>query len=129
MTFFQATNTPLLFSGTAPTNPGQYAGACIILVLLGILACALINMKALLQRGVWAPVAKKHEEPSLLEDEEKVAVKTLNGGHGEAAGHHATPKVMGEMGQWWATWKGTTLLQRVGMVTYEVVLVGLAYVL
>ncbi|KAK0656913.1 Ctr copper transporter [Cercophora newfieldiana] len=100
MTFFQATNTPLLFNGTAPTNPGQYAGACIVLILLGILACVLINMKAVLQRGAWAPVVEKKEEASLLRDEEKVAAK-----------------------------EGTTVIQRVGMATYEVLLVGLAYVL
>ncbi|KAK5651423.1 hypothetical protein OQA88_12511 [Cercophora sp. LCS_1] len=130
MTFFQATNTPLLFNGTAPTNSGQYAGACIVLVLLGILACVLINMKAVLQRGVWAPVANKHEEPSLLRDDEKAAAKTLN--TGDAPVHHAgteRPRVRGEMGRWWATWKGTTVMQRMGMATYEVVLVGLAYVL
>ena len=65
MTFFQATNTPLLFHGTAPTTPGQYAGACIILVLLAILACVLISMKAVLQNGAWA-ARPQQTEPSLL---------------------------------------------------------------
>ncbi|KAK0622624.1 Ctr copper transporter family-domain-containing protein [Immersiella caudata] len=136
MTFFQATNTPLLFDGTAPTNAGQYAGACIVLVLLGVLACVLINMKAVLQRGVWAPVAAaaSHEDPSLLRDDEKAAAKTLNSmGAGSENGPvlhtHSRPGTAGEMGLWWAAWKGTTVMQRVGMATYEVVLVGLGYVL
>lgn len=123
MTFFQATNTPLLFHGTAPTTAGQYAGACIVLFLLAVLACALINMKAVLQRGAWMP-QPQHAELSLLEDEEKEAAKAHN-----HAADTKSPSVRIEMGNWWGTWKATTLGQRVGMATYEVLLVGLGYVL
>ena len=123
MTFFQATNTPLLFQGTAPGTPGQYAGACIVLVLLAILACVLINMKAVLQRGTWAPLPQ-HTELSLLRDDEKAAAKA----HSHLAGSE-TPRTGAEIGRWWVTWKATTPMQRVGMATYEVLLVGLGYVL
>lgn len=123
MVFFQATNTPLLFHGTAPTTSGQYAGACIVLVLFAILACVLINMKAVLQRGAWAP-RPQHTEQSLLPDDEKV---TAIADHNLAG--DGTSGVRSEMGRWWATWRATTVMQRVGMATYEVLLVGLGYIL
>lgn len=122
MTFFQATNTPLLFHGTAPATPGQYAGACIILALLAVVACAMINLKAVLQRSAWTPQPQpKHSKHSLLRDDEKTASNALIIVGLSAMKH-------GRLGPrwWWDGWNATTLTAG-GMATFGIPLVGLGY--
>lgn len=127
MTFFQSITTPLLFRGTAPSSQGQYAGACILLAVLAVLVCALINLKGVLQRSVWKAAPRSPEE-SLLSDKEKAAALEARGQH-RGGSVVETGRVRTEMGTWWAAWRGTSLAQRVGMASFEMLLVGMGYVL
>lgn len=126
MTFFQSITTPLLFRGTAPSSQGQYTGACILLAVLAVLTCGLINLKGVLQRSVWRAAVQSAEE-SLLSDKEKAAAVEARGRHHDSAAE--TGMVRSEMRSWWAAWRGTSLGQRVGMASFEMLLVGMGYVL
>ena len=128
MTFFQSTTTPLLFRDAKPTTQGQYAGACIVLVLLAILACVLVNFKAVLQRTVWTLPEQQLTEQPLLRDDEKAAAKA----HHEAAPGMSPAGPLGaraEARRWLGAWRSTSFLQRLGMASYEIVVVSLGYVL
>jgi hypothetical protein len=46
---------------------------CLALTLLAVLACALISLKAVLQRSVWVPAPRRAAEESLLDVDEKAA--------------------------------------------------------
>lgn len=127
MTFFQSITTPLLFRGTAPSSQGQYAGACILLAVLAVLVCGLINLKGVLQRSVWRAAVQSPEE-SLLSDKEKAAALEARGQH-HGGSVVETGRVRAEMRSWWAAWRGTSLAQRVGMASFEMLLVGMGYVL
>ncbi|KAK0619566.1 Ctr copper transporter family-domain-containing protein [Immersiella caudata] len=129
MTFFQSMTTPLLFHGAQPTTAGQYAGACILIVLLGILACVLLQLKAVLQRTVWTS-RRLHEGQPLLEDDEKAAAKALNSA--TDATDAPPPGSLGirtEAGRWLGAWRSTSLLQRAAMASYEILLATLGYIL
>jgi len=126
MTFFQSITTPLFFRGTAPSSQGEYVGACILLAVLAVLTCALINLKGVLQRSVWKAALRSPEE-SLLSDKEKAVGLEARGQHHGSAGE--TKNVRTEMRSWWAAWRGTSLGQRVGMASFEMLLVGMGYVL
>jgi hypothetical protein len=130
MTFFQSTSTPLLFYGTAPQTPGQYAGACLALALLAILVCALISLKAVLQRSVWVPTPRRAAEESLLDADEKAAAANT-GQHRDlrVGGSSEVGALRTEMRKWWAAWRDMTLAQRAGMAGFEVLIVGVGYVL
>jgi hypothetical protein len=126
MTFFQSITTPLLFRGTAPSSQGEYVGACILLAALAVLTCALINLKGVLQRSVWRAALRSPEE-SLLSDKEKAAGLEARGQQHGSVGEMG--RVRTEMRNWWAAWRGTSLGQRVGMASFEMLLVGMGYML
>ncbi|KAK0701282.1 Ctr copper transporter family-domain-containing protein [Lasiosphaeris hirsuta] len=126
MTFFQSFHTPLLFHDARPETAGQYAGACIALALLAVLACALINFKSVLQRTVWMP--PKQLDQYLLGDDEKAAAKAYN--LATSSTSPAGPRSVGiEVRRWWGSWRSTSLLQRLGMASYEILLATLGYIL
>jgi hypothetical protein len=126
MTFFQSITTPLLFRGTAPSSQGEYVGACILLAALAVLTCALINLKGVLQRSVWRAALRSPEE-SLLSDKEKAAGLEARGQQHGSVGEMG--RVRTEMRNRWAAWRGTSLGQRVGMASFEMLLVGMGYML
>jgi len=125
MTFFQSINTSLLFHDAKPATVGQYAGACIVLALLGILACVLLHFKGILQRTVWTnPVP--HDVQPLLEDDEKAASKSHNT---VAELPPRSLRVRTEVRKWLGAWRSTSLFQRAGMASYEILLASLGYIL
>lgn len=57
MLFFNAQDTPLYASGWTPAGTGSYAGTCIFLIILAIVARALLAFRAFMERR-WLRAAR-----------------------------------------------------------------------
>lgn len=59
MIFYTSTSTPLYSSDWVPSNTGQYAGACIFLIVLATVFRGLFAIKAVQERRWWEAEMKR----------------------------------------------------------------------
>ncbi|KAK3938585.1 Ctr copper transporter family-domain-containing protein [Diplogelasinospora grovesii] len=146
MTFFNSLTTPLFVSSWEPTTAGAYAATCLFLIFLGVLGRLLIAIKPVLEETVWSrrrassvridrAVAADSGEPKFL----PVRTSSLEY-HGVEAGDEAvadartateaTKRRVGEIFRAARSRRlATTFGSRLGRAVYEVVLVGVGYLL
>ncbi|KAI6358939.1 hypothetical protein MCOR25_007204 [Pyricularia grisea] len=57
MVFQASTTTPLYLSGWQPISPGQYAGTCIFLIVLGTFTRLMLALKSVVETRRWRPAS------------------------------------------------------------------------
>ncbi|KAK3679544.1 hypothetical protein LTR78_001105 [Recurvomyces mirabilis] len=74
MVFFSATNTPLYSTAWMPNGTGQYAGACIFLIVLSLLFRGLMAVRCNFTL-LWTRWTRHNETPMLHREEDEIYLK------------------------------------------------------
>ncbi|KAH7305762.1 Ctr copper transporter family-domain-containing protein [Stachybotrys elegans] len=119
MGFFTSTHTPLYSPAWAPSGAGAYAATCIFLIVLAALLRVLLALRPILERRIWRTPSihtDMDNDPSLLHDQ-KIA-------------HPSPSQVLSNVSRDVSTgWAGWRVAPAVARATYEVVVVGVGYLL
>ncbi len=137
MTFFESLTTPLLWSSWRPSTPLTYSATCLTLIALSALGRVLIAFKPLFEETSWRRRKPTHHddlEADLAAHDQAHGDTGSSGGCREAEkddyGYeylplNIQPMVMVAKSKA----KGTTMLSRTVRATYEMVTVGVGYLL
>ncbi|OTB00398.1 hypothetical protein M426DRAFT_237391 [Hypoxylon sp. CI-4A] len=117
MTFFFSYTTSLFSKSWTPTNPAQYAGTCIFLIVLAITMRVMLVLKPILERSLWNAAVEPGGE--LIPDDEAGFQK------GEIIRPHIK-RVYSAVIRRWAAWRFRTSLSR---AIFELLLATVGYLL
>lgn len=113
MTFFTSSKTPLYSNSWTPSSTGEYAGACVFLIVLAVILRLLIALRPILEGRLWMDGAHRDMGNPLIGEERQKTVSS-------------TKKIVQETGRRWSMWR---MSPAAGRATYEVVIGGIAYLL
>lgn len=116
MTFFEAFQTPLYSDAWTPTSPGQYAGTCIFLIVLGSILRLLLALKPVLEDRFW------RNYPAYESDKQALASHHAESVEPGQAGSVIRKDIVGR-------WKGWRAGAAAARATYEVIVGGIGYLL
>ncbi|KAF4774225.1 ctr copper transporter [Colletotrichum scovillei] len=116
MTFFEAFQTPLYSDAWTPTSPGQYAGTCIFLIVLGSILRLLLALKPVLEDRFW------RNYPAYESDKQALTSHHAESIEPGQAGSVIRKDIVGR-------WKGWRAGAAAARATYEVIVGGIGYLL
>ncbi|KAI3546520.1 ctr copper transporter [Colletotrichum lupini] len=116
MTFFEAFQTPLYSDAWTPTSPGQYAGTCIFLIVLGSILRLLLALKPVLEDRFWRNYPVYESDKQALTSHHAESVEPGQ------AGSVIRKDIVGR-------WKGWRAGAAAARATYEVIVGGIGYLL
>lgn len=118
MVFFTSFQTPLFSSAWTPTTQGQYAGTCVFLVVLTIILRLFIALKPIVESRFWSGNVSYTSHAQVIDDEQTTYPKGIPGARMRAVRRDVSKR-----------WSGWRISAAAGRATYEVVIVGVGYLL
>ncbi|KAL7627293.1 hypothetical protein AAE478_001482 [Parahypoxylon ruwenzoriense] len=117
MTFFSSSSTPLFSSTWRPASATQYAGTCVFLIILAIIMRAMLGLKPILEKSLWA--AHIDCEGDLIPQDDVGYQKNM-------APRQRLKRMYDVLQRRWAGWQiGTSL----GRAVFELLLTTVGYLL
>lgn len=119
MVFFTSSGTPLYSEAWTPSSKGEYAGTCIFLIALACILRVLLALKPILEARFWRSRTEHDVDGDRLLSTDREALSKL-------ASADRLRQAGKDVGNRWSGWRASSALAR---ATYEVVVVGIGYLL